>query len=90
MSEARNDLAALLDKVEAGEEITVTRHGRPIAVVIQYDRARRRRAEPLLEQGARRRAERERARSRPLPKPSISAEHAELWVNEIRADRDDR
>ncbi|WP_083900743.1 type II toxin-antitoxin system Phd/YefM family antitoxin [Azospirillum sp. B4] len=30
-SEAKTHLAALLDKVEAGEEVTITRHGRPVA-----------------------------------------------------------
>ena len=30
VSEARNQLSALLDRVERGEEIVITRHGRPI------------------------------------------------------------
>jgi len=29
--EAKNRLGALLDMVEKGEEITITRHGRPVA-----------------------------------------------------------
>jgi prevent-host-death family protein len=32
--EAKNKLAALLDRVERGEEIVITRHGRPVARLV--------------------------------------------------------
>ena len=32
--EAKTHLSALLDKVEAGEEVTITRHGRAIARLV--------------------------------------------------------
>jgi prevent-host-death family protein len=32
--EAKNTLGQLLDKVEAGEEILITRHGRPVARLV--------------------------------------------------------
>ena len=32
--EAKNKLSALLDRVEQGEEITITRHGRPVARLV--------------------------------------------------------
>ena len=32
--EAKNKLSALLDRVEKGEEIIITRHGRPIARLV--------------------------------------------------------
>jgi prevent-host-death family protein len=32
--EAKNKLSALLDRVEQGEEIVITRHGRPVAKLI--------------------------------------------------------
>jgi prevent-host-death family protein len=32
--EAKNKLSALLDRVEQGEEIVITRHGRPVARLI--------------------------------------------------------
>ena len=32
--EAKNKLGMLLDRVEAGEEITITRHGKPIARLV--------------------------------------------------------
>jgi prevent-host-death family protein len=35
--EAKNKLSALLDRVEQGEEIVITRHGRPVAKLIPAD-----------------------------------------------------
>lgn len=32
--EAKNTLGALLDRVEKGEEITITRHGKPVAKLV--------------------------------------------------------
>ncbi len=32
--EAKTHLAALLDQVERGETVTITRHGRPVAVLM--------------------------------------------------------
>jgi prevent-host-death family protein len=32
--EARNSLSALLEQVEKGEEITITRHGKPVARLV--------------------------------------------------------
>jgi prevent-host-death family protein len=32
--EAKTNLSALLDKVEAGEEIQITRHGKPVARLV--------------------------------------------------------
>jgi prevent-host-death family protein len=32
--EAKNTLGALLDRVERGEEIIITRHGRPVAKLV--------------------------------------------------------
>ena len=32
--EAKNKLSALLDRVEKGEEIVITRHGRPVARLV--------------------------------------------------------
>jgi prevent-host-death family protein len=46
--EAKNRLGALLDRVEQGEEIVITRRGRPVAKLIPaapgFDRAKARRA----------------------------------------------
>lgn len=32
--EAKNTLGALLDRVERGEEVTITRHGKPVARLV--------------------------------------------------------
>jgi prevent-host-death family protein len=34
IKEVRNNLSELLKKVEAGEQITITRHGRPVARIV--------------------------------------------------------
>lgn len=33
---AKNRLSALIDQVEAGEDQVITRHGKPVAVVVPY------------------------------------------------------
>jgi len=37
--EAKNTLGSLLDRVEMGEEITITRHGKPVARLVAYSGA---------------------------------------------------
>ena len=54
--EAKNSLSALLDQVERGEEITITKRGKPVARLVPikpgFDRERARRAVAgLLEAG---------------------------------------
>jgi prevent-host-death family protein len=50
--EAKNKLSALLDQVERGAEITITRRGRPVAKLVPagppFDRDRARRAADSL------------------------------------------
>jgi len=36
LQSAKNRLSALIDKVVAGEEQVITRHGKPVAVVVPY------------------------------------------------------
>ncbi len=51
-SEARNRLSALLDRVEAGEEVVIKRRGRPVARLIStnagHDRVGAKRAADAL------------------------------------------
>lgn len=47
-SDARTSLPALIDLVQGGDEVTITRHGQPVAVLVHPDALRRRRAEGLL------------------------------------------
>jgi prevent-host-death family protein len=37
MTEVREQLSDFLDSVESGEELIVTRHGHPVAVIVAYD-----------------------------------------------------
>ncbi len=91
MSEARATLPQLLDRVLAGEEVTITRHGRPVAVVVHPDALENRRAagafaaaqalHELLEQG----------RRTPLAaRGTLSPERGEELIAEVRASRSSR
>ena len=48
VSEARATLPEVLDRVADGDEITITRHGQPVAVLVRPDALRTRRAEATL------------------------------------------
>jgi prevent-host-death family protein len=52
VSQARASLPELLTRVEAGEEVTITRHGRPVAVLVRPDTLRSR-AEAVIEDAGR-------------------------------------
>jgi len=91
VSQARASLPAVLDRVLAGEEVTITRHGEPVAVVVHPDVVRSRRTERAYADAARLHALLERAGRNPQDRPSrpgMSIERAEELVAEIRADRD--
>lgn len=93
ISEARASLPAVLDRVEAGEEITITRHGRPVAVVVRPDARRSERTRGAFEGAARVRELLESARQDPLALPlrrGLSEEYADELIAEIRAGRDAR
>lgn len=91
VSEARAALPAVLDRVNAGEEITITRHGEPVAVVVRPDVLRRRgRADLAFARAEQIRVDMEEARHRPLSPPSISPERAEELIAWIRSGRESR
>lgn len=90
VSEARARLPEILDRVEAGEEITITRHGRPAAVLLRPDALRVRRGESTIDRAREIGRMLEEARHRPLGVPTMTVERAEELVAEIRADRDGR
>ncbi len=86
-SDARQTLPAQLDRVEAGEEVEITRHGRVVAVLIRPEAlaARRHRA---LQVAADALSERlDQARSAPLPEAGLSHERANELVRLLRTDR---
>lgn len=89
VSEARARLPELLDRVERGEEIVVTRHGRPAAVLLRPDALRPRRNEAVFAQARAIRKMLEDARKQPLGEPTMDPAYAEEMIREIRAGRDD-
>jgi prevent-host-death family protein len=90
-SEARSALPELLSRVGDGEEITITRHGRPVAVLVRPDRLRSRRSESVIRDAERLDALLTEARTRPLSTvPGITDERLEELVREVRESRDSR
>jgi prevent-host-death family protein len=90
-SEARAVLPELLNRVEGGEEVTITRHGRPVAVLVRPDSLRVRRAEAALDEAARIHNLLAEAAATPLPEgPGLTQQRAEELIAEIRASRDSR
>lgn len=91
VTQARAALPEVLDRVADGDEITITRHGRPVAVVVRPDALRVRRAEAALAVASSLRAELDAAAGQPLPpQGSIDPARAEELIAEIRAGRDGR
>jgi prevent-host-death family protein len=91
LSEARAALPALLDRVGEGEEITITRHGVPVAVVVRPDALRVRRAASALEEAEALRNTLEQARSiaihdAPVLEPAV----ADAYVADLRITRRSR
>jgi antitoxin (DNA-binding transcriptional repressor) of toxin-antitoxin stability system len=90
-SEARAALPELLSRVEDGEEVTITRHGRPVAVLVRPNALRSRRARGALEEADRIHELLTEAAATALPVGSgLTAQRAEELIGEIRAGRDAR
>jgi antitoxin (DNA-binding transcriptional repressor) of toxin-antitoxin stability system len=88
ISEARAALPQLLDRVGAGEEVTITRHGRPVAVLVRPDTLRARRADRALAAAAEVRDALERGRQARLSsRPRLRQEWADSLIDEIAAAR---
>lgn len=88
VSEARAVLPQLLDRVNAGEEVTITRHGRPAAVLVRPDTLRARRADEALAVANGVRDALEQGRQSPLStRPKLRPERADALIEEIRAGR---
>jgi prevent-host-death family protein len=78
--EAKTKLSALLDQVEKGAEVTITRRGRPVArLVPATDEAARRRELRAAIDGLRELRESLRRRG-----VSVSVEEIKAWVEEGR------
>jgi prevent-host-death family protein len=90
-SEARAALPELLTRVEGGEEVTITRHGRPVAILVRPDALRSRRARAALDDAARIHDLLAEAAAAALPDGiGLTAERAEDLIAGIRASRDAR
>ena len=90
-SEARAKLPEIIDLVIGGEEISITRHGKPVVVVVSPEKLRVRRpaALELMRRAAELGRKLEDARGKPLlPNGGLTPGYAEQLVAEIRADRD--
>ena len=88
VSQARAALPEILDRVEAGEEVTITRHGKPAAVVVRPDALRTRRAEAAFATAALVREGLAQGRARPLSaRPAITEARAEELIADVQASR---
>jgi prevent-host-death family protein len=88
ITEARATLPHLVDRVLAGEEVTLTRHGLPVAVVVRPDALAVRRAEAALKSAANVHDILEEARRKSLtPKPTVTTKRAAALVAEVAASR---
>jgi len=91
VSEARASLSEIVERVGAGEEIILTRHGLPVAVVVRPDALRVRRADQALAVAASVRHVLEKGRkSRLRNRPTLSEERADALVADVRAARSRR
>jgi prevent-host-death family protein len=89
VSDARSALHDVLERVAAGEEVTITRHGEPVAVVVRPDALRMRRAERALADAQAVRELLEAARREPLPaRGELNESAAEQLIAEVRAGRE--
>lgn len=85
-SEARQTLPAQLDRVEAGDEVAITRHGKIVAVLVHPEALRPRRARAAWE-----RADdlaRMLGAAGDDDRAGITADRAEELVRVVRAGRD--
>jgi prevent-host-death family protein len=89
VSEARAALPELLTRVEEGEEVTITRHGRTVAVIVRPDALRSRRARAALDDADRIHDLLAEAAVTALPEGAgLTPQRAEELIGEIRAGRD--
>jgi prevent-host-death family protein len=91
VSEARAALPELLNQVEHGEEVTITRHGKAVAVVVRPDALRSRRSGIANENARRIHDLLASAREADLSQMTgLTSRRAEQLISEIRAGRSSR
>jgi antitoxin (DNA-binding transcriptional repressor) of toxin-antitoxin stability system len=91
VSEARAALPEVLNRVAEGEEITITRHGRAVAVIVRPDIMwSRSRAEGVLAEAEQLRTLMNAAAESVLPAGGLTHQYAEDLIAAIRDGRDGR
>lgn len=91
VSEARAALPQILRRVLAGEEVTITRHGEPVAVVVRPDTLRARRASQRLSDADRVRDLIASSRQAKLhDRPTLSEHQADALLADVHAARSKR
>jgi prevent-host-death family protein len=84
VSEARATLPDIVDRVQAGEEITLTRHGVPVAVLVNPSALRTRRTTTAFQLATELGRVLDEARRQPLASTtSVDTATAERWVSEL-------
>lgn len=86
-STARQTLPAQLDRVEAGEEVEITRHGRVVAVLVNPQSLAARRAAGAWNDAAHVGELLREAREQPLHAAAMTQERADALVESVRASR---
>ncbi|MFT4235819.1 MAG: type II toxin-antitoxin system Phd/YefM family antitoxin [Microbacterium sp.] len=86
-SEARQTLPAQIDRVEKGEEVAITRHGKVVAILVSPQSLRRQRATRAWDAADAIGQMLDEARHRPISTGGMSSERADELVEEIRAGR---
>jgi prevent-host-death family protein len=91
VSKARAALPQILQRVLAGEEVTITRHGEPVAVVVRPDTLRVRRASERLSDADRVRDLIASSRQAKLQaRPTLSEHQADALLADVQAARSKR
>ena len=91
VSKARAALPQILERVLAGEEVTLTRHGEPVAVVVRPDTLRARRTSERWGDADRVRDLMARGRRMKLStRPTLTEQRAAALVAEVQAARSKR
>jgi prevent-host-death family protein len=67
LTEARANLPLLLNRAENGEELTITRHGRPVGVIVGHTRWMKTARYEVLELARKLHDDLEERRSKPFP-----------------------
>ena len=91
VSEARAGLSEIVERVLAGEEVTLTRHGVAVAIVLRPDVFRARRLTPAMTMAQELRTRLDRARHEPLDRTTgLTIDEADELVAYVQASRSAR